>query len=136
MPDASRFFDTNVLVYAQGRGEKADIARRSIAAGGIISVQVVNEFANVSRRKLGKSWAEIETAIADVLAVMEPALPITLAVSNAARGLAAEHDVSFYDALIIAAATEAECSSLLSEDMQAGRRFGSLTIVNPFASDA
>lgn len=130
----SRFFDTNVLIYAQGQGEKAEIARRLMAEGGFISVQVVNEFANVSRRKLGKSWADIEAAINDVLAVMAPPLPITISMSNAARRLAAEHDVSLYDALIVTAASEASCSSLLTEDMQAGRSFGKLLIVNPFAN--
>jgi predicted nucleic acid-binding protein len=64
---------------------------------------------------------------------MEPPVPLTLAASEAARRLAAEHDVSLYDAFIIAAASEAGCSVLLSEEMQAGRSFGTLMIVNPFA---
>jgi predicted nucleic acid-binding protein len=50
-----RFFDTNVLIYAQGESEKGSIARRLMAEGGIVSVQVINEFANVSRCKLGRS---------------------------------------------------------------------------------
>lgn len=98
----------------------------------MISVQVLNEFANVSRRKLGRSWAEIEAAIGDVLAVMAPPLPVTLAMSDAARRLAAEHGVSFYDALIVAAALDGGCTVLLTEDMQAGRSFGGLSVVNPF----
>ena len=98
----------------------------------MISVQVINEFANVSRRKLGRSWAEIEAAIGDVLAVMAPPLPVTLAMSDAARRLAAEHGVSFYDALIVAAALDGGCTVLLTEDMQAGRSFGGLRVVNPF----
>ena len=98
----------------------------------MISVQVINEFANVSRRKLGRSWTEIEAAIADVLAVMAPPLPLTLAVSDAARRLAAEHGVSFYDALIVAAGLDGGCTVLMTEDMQAGRSFGGLRVVNPF----
>ena len=99
----------------------------------MISVQVINEFTNVSRRKLGRSWAEIEAAIGDVLAVMAPPLPVTLAMSDAARRLAAEHGVSFYDALIVAAALHGGCTVLLTEDMQAGRSFGRLRVVNPFS---
>jgi predicted nucleic acid-binding protein len=129
----SRFFDTSILVHAQQQGQKAEAARRAMAEGGVISVQVVNEFANVSRRKLGKPWPEIEDAIRDVLAVMAPPIPVTLAISDTARRLSADHQLSLYDALIIAAALQAGCTTLLTEDMQAGRRFGDLTIVNPFA---
>ncbi len=129
----SRFFDTNLLIYAQQEGAKGDAARHVVAEGGVISVQVVNEFVAVSRRKLGRSWAEIEDAIRDVLAVTAPPLPVTLSISEAARSLSAAHDLSFYDALIVAAALEAGCATLLTEDMQAGRRYGGLTIENPFA---
>jgi predicted nucleic acid-binding protein len=131
----SRFFDTNVLIYAQQEGQKADTARRLMAEGGFISVQVLNEFANVTRRKLGLAWGDVEAAIADILAVMEPPLPIGLSLSATARELAADHGLSFYDALIVAAAMEAKCTVLLTEDMQAGRRFEDLTIVNPFVEE-
>jgi len=47
------FFDTNILVYAQENGEKSDRARALLAAGGVLSVQVLNEFVAVARRKLG-----------------------------------------------------------------------------------
>ena len=114
------------------RVRRADVARLSLAEGGVISVQVINEFANVSRKKLQRSWAEIEEAIGDVLALVAPPLPLTLSMSEAARRLAAEHSVSFYDALIVAAAMEAGCTVLLTEDMQAGRSFGGLMVVNPF----
>lgn len=128
----SRFFDTNLLIYAQQEGAKADAARQLMAEGGIISVQVINEFTAVSLRKLGRSWPEIEAALRDILAVMEPPLPVTPETSATARDLAAAHDLSFYDALIIAAALEAGCTTLLTENMQSGRRFGDLTITNPF----
>jgi len=73
----------------------------------VVSVQVLNEFAAVSARKLGRGWA--------------------------ARSLAAEHRVSFYDALIVCAARDAGCERLYNEDLQTGRRFGPLAIINPFA---
>lgn len=128
------FLDTNILVYAQQAGPKGEVARRLLAEGGVVSVQVLNEFAAVAARKLGRSWDEIAAAIEDLLAVVEAPLPLTVALHEAARGLAAAHGVSFYDALIVAAAQAAGCERLCSEDLQAGRRFGAVLVVNPFAS--
>jgi predicted nucleic acid-binding protein len=126
------FFDTNILIYAQQSGAKADKARAVLAAGGALSVQVLNEFVAVSRRKLGKDWGEIGAAIDDILALVDPPVPLTLALHTAARGLAGAHDVSFYDALIVVAAREAKCNTLYSEDMQNGRAFDGLVVTNPF----
>jgi predicted nucleic acid-binding protein len=130
------FFDTNILVYAQQAGRKADQARALFAAGGKLSVQVLNEFAAVSRRKQGKDWHEIAQAIADALVLVDPPLPLTLELHIAARSLAEDHRLSFYDALIVAAAIEAGCDILYSEDMQHGRAIGGLTIKNPFVEEA
>lgn len=127
------FFDTNILIYAQEQGVKADKARALLAAGGVLSVQVLNEFAAVARRKLGKDWREIGEAINDVLTFVDPPLPLTVALHVAGRALADDHNVSFYDALIVAAALEAGCETLFSEDLQNSRAFGELQIVNPFA---
>lgn len=128
----SAFFDTNILVYAQQNGAKADKARALLAAGGVLSVQVLNEFAAVARRKLGKEWDEIGEAIEDALALVDPPLPLTVTLHATARKIARDHGFGFYDALIMAAALEAECDTLLSEDLQDGRAFGALRIVNPF----
>jgi predicted nucleic acid-binding protein len=127
------FFDTNVLVYAQEQGVKADRARALLAEGGFVSVQVLNEFAAVARRKLARGWSEIGETIDDVLALVDPPLTLTVALHETARRLAGDHNVSFYDALIVAAAIEADCEILFSEDMQSGRAFGALTVRNPFA---
>jgi len=132
----SAFFDTNLLVYAQQSGDKAVRAQALLAGGGCLSVQVLNEFAAVSRRKLGKDWSEIDAAIDDVLALVEPPEPLMLETHKAARGLASAHGLSFYDALIVAAALQAGCETLYSEDMQDGGKIGALTIVNPFAPAA
>ncbi|WP_296515126.1 hypothetical protein [Rhodopseudomonas sp.] len=91
----SAFFDTNILVYAQQAGEKADRARALFATGGKLSVQVLNEFTSVSRRKHGKDWREIAEAIADALSLVDPPQPITLDLHNAARSLAEYHSLSF-----------------------------------------
>ncbi len=128
----SVFFDTNLLVYAQQTGGKADRARALFAREGKLSVQVLNEFIAVSRRKQRREWREITEAVSDVLTMVDPPLPLTLDLHVTARALAEDHGLSFYDALIVAAAIEAGCDTLFSEDMQHGRTFGSLTIVNPF----
>ncbi len=72
------FLDTNLLVYAQTTDPKSEIARQAIVEGGIISVQVLNEFANVLRRKLGLGWDEIAEALEDVKTALGPVRPITL----------------------------------------------------------
>ena len=126
------FFDTNILVYAQQADGKGDRARALFAGGGKLSVQVLNEFTAVSRRKQRRGWHDIAEAISDVLTMVEPPLALTLDLHVSARALAEEHRLSFYDALIVAAAIEAGCDTLFTEDMQNGRTFGDLAIVNPF----
>jgi predicted nucleic acid-binding protein len=128
----SVFFDTNILVYAQQNGAKADKARALLAAGGILSVQVLNEFTAVARRKLGKEWDDIGDAIDDVLALVDPPLPLTMALHARAREIARDHGFGFYDALIVATALDAGCDTLLSEDLQDNRVLDALTIINPF----
>ena len=132
----SAFFDTNILVCAQQAGGKADAARALVAGGGKLSVQVINEFTAVSRRKQQREWREIAEAIADVLTLVDPPLALTLDQHNAARALAEDHLLSFYDALILASAIEAGCDTLYSEDMQHGRSIGGVAIVNPFLKSA
>lgn len=132
----SVFFDTNILVYAQQADGKADRARALFAVGGKLSVQVLNEFTAVARRKQRKDWREIAEAISDVLAVVDPPLALTLDLHTSARALAEEHQLSFYDALIVASAIEAGCGILYSEDMQHGGTIGGLSIINPFLESA
>jgi predicted nucleic acid-binding protein len=132
----SAFFDTNILIYAQQAGAKGNEARAVLAKGGKISVQVLNEFTSVSSRKQGKDWNAIAEAIEDVLAVVDPPLPLTLDLHHSARELAAVHRLSFYEALIIATALAAGCDLLYSEDLEHSRVFGGLKIINPFAGNA
>jgi predicted nucleic acid-binding protein len=132
----SAFFDTNILVYAQQIGGKADRARALFADGGKLSVQVLNEFTAVSQRKQQRDWREIAEAVSDVLTMVDPPLALTLDLHAAARALAEDHRLSFYDALIIASAIEAGCDILYSEDMQHGRTIGGLAVVNPFLEGA
>ena len=128
------FLDSNILIYAALQPDPRSKAARSLLThGGTISVQVLNEFANVAWRKLRRPWPEIAQALADIRAVLPAPLPLTLATHEAALALTARHNLAFYDALIVASALEAGCSTLLSEDMQDGQVVeGRLTIRNPF----
>ena len=126
------FIDTNVLIYAQGTGAKSETARQAILAGGVISVQVLNEFAAVLRRKFRLEWDVIADALADVRAALGPVRPLNVEIHMHAVALARSHGFSFYDALIVASALAAGCDTLLTEDLQAGQRVVGLTIVNPF----
>ncbi|WP_293857665.1 PIN domain-containing protein [uncultured Alsobacter sp.] len=126
------FFDTNVLVYASQADPKGTVARALLAEGGVVSVQVLNEFVSVSRRKLRRAWPEIETAVGFFLSLLPTPVPLTMETHLAARRLASSHQISFYDALIVAAAIQAGCGRLLSEDLQNGFQLKGLRIENPF----
>lgn len=128
----SAFLDTNILVYAQQTGLKATISQDLIAQGGMISVQVLNELTNLLRKADQRSWRDIELVLDDVDNALEPAVPLTAATTRAALALARDHGFAFYDALILAAAIEAGCDVLYTEDVQHGRSIAGLAIVNPF----
>lgn len=130
---ADAFFDSNVLLYLLSvDAAKADRAESLLAAGGTISVQVLNEFASVASRKLGLAWGEIR----DVLSVARGLCAVrslTVETHERALELVGRHSLSFYDALIVASALEAGCRTLWSEDLQDGKRFGARLVVrNPF----
>ena len=132
------FFDTNIVVYAAlGGGEaRAERARAVISAGGVISVQVLNEFVNVLRRKLGRTWDEVVEAEADIRELCPMIVPLTIEMHGRALRVARRYDYRFFDALMIAAALEASCDTLYSEDLQDGQRIEGLVIQNPFRETA
>ena len=99
----------------------------------MISIQVLNEFVNVSRRKLRREWPEIEEALSVLRTILDPPIPLTIEIHEAAVGLARNSGFSFYDSLIIAAAIRAGCRILYSEDMQDGQTVDGMTLRNPFA---
>jgi len=127
-----RFFDTNILVYAFLDTDRRDLALDLLADGGVISVQVLNEFTNVARKKWHRDWAEIGAGLQVIRAQFSQIIPIGLATHQSALELASRDGLSFYDALIVAAALEAGCDILFSEDLQHGRKFGKLLVKNPF----
>jgi predicted nucleic acid-binding protein len=129
------FFDTNVLIYAVAEGDpRSAQAEELLASGGVLSVQVLNEFVSVARRKILMSWSEVTQAL-DAFRILCPSpLPITVETHESALRIAARHDYDIYDALVIASALEAGCAALYSEDLHDGQAIdGQLTIRNPFA---
>ena len=133
MSAADLFFDTNVLLYLfSGDEAKADRAEEVLASGGVISVQVLNEFASVAVRKLKMSIVEIREVFTTIRAVCK-IVPISEVTHDKGLELSERYGLSIYDAMIVAAALLAGCKMLLAEDMQDGQVIdGSLEIRNPF----
>lgn len=131
---SDRFCDTNVLLYLIGDDDaKATRAEQILRAGPTISVQVLNEFASVARRKARKEWPEVRDML-NLISVAAEVVPLTYEVHIVGMDVAQRHNFHIYDALIIAAALEAGCTTLYSEDMQHGQLIaGRLRIVDPFA---
>jgi predicted nucleic acid-binding protein len=126
------FFDTNILVYVATSDAKKQRAADCLGRGGVASVQVLNEFVHVAHGKLKHAWPQIELALEQFRATLDEVVPITLNTHTSAVALARDHRLSFFDALIVAAALEAGCDTLFSEDLQHGRTIGTLRIENPF----
>jgi predicted nucleic acid-binding protein len=138
---SDRFFlDTNVFVYsfdrtASAKARKAtQLIRKAIdTQKGIVSYPVVQEFFNVALRRFSRPMTAVD-AERYLSTVFQPLLAV-----HSSPGLYAEalrlqsrERISWYGSLIVAAAVQAECEVLYSEDLQQGRRFGSLNIANPF----
>ncbi|HTW31064.1 MAG TPA: PIN domain-containing protein [Candidatus Sulfotelmatobacter sp.] len=128
------FLDTNVFVYAIARDDpRSHSAEELISAGGRVSVQVLNEFAAVVRRKTNMPWGEVQLALESITSLCPDPLPISLDTHREALAIAEKYGYSIYDALIVASALEAKCTILYSEDMQDGQVIDRrLTIRNPF----
>ena len=129
------FFDTNILVYIVAqKDERTATAESLVANGGVVSVQVLNELASVSHRKLRMSWPDITDALEAIRVLCPAPIPLTTETHDAALRIANKYGFSFYDALIAAAALEAQCTILYSEDLQDGQVIEErLTVSNPFA---
>lgn len=132
---SSSFLDSNVLLYLLSADPaRADRAQDLLRTGVTISVQVLNEVTNVARRKLSMDWREIEEFLS-LARHFCTVVPLTEATHDGARRLAERYQLSFYDALIVAAALESDCSVLYSEDMQDGLLVDErLRVLNPFTS--
>lgn len=128
------FLDTNVLVYAFTTDPRSATAQALLERGCAISVQALNEFATVARRKLGMTWPELRDAIAAIRTLCPTIHPIDIETHTEALRIAERHGYTIFHAMMIAAALRAGSKTLWSEDMQNGIVIdGRLRIANPFA---
>lgn len=128
------FLDTNVLIYSVGENDpRSEIAEALLASGGVISVQVLNEFVATARRKLGMSWDEVVQALDAIRTLCPSPLTIALDTHDVALRIGQRYGFHIYDALIVASALEADCDTLYTEDLRDGQLIEDrLTIRNPF----
>lgn len=134
MTPPCEFVDTNVLIYAFADDPRSGAAEALLAKGCATSVQALNEFANVGRRKLLMDWREVREALDAIRSLVKPIAPLDLETHLAGVELAERYRLSVYDALMLAAALRLQCGVFWSEDMQDGLVVdGRLTIRNPFA---
>ncbi|TXH71262.1 MAG: PIN domain-containing protein [Thiothrix sp.] len=129
------FLDTNILIYAntsQDETKKA-IAQRLVTSGeAMTSVQTLNEFCNVLRRKFPQKFTEVDAILQDIQMDVD-VVPLTANMTHQAVAISKRFLLSFYDSLILAAASEYGCSAVLSEDLQSGFKLETgLVIINPF----
>jgi len=135
--------DTNVLVYLYDESEhkkqiQARLVLRGIAGAGVgaVSTQVLSEFFSVTTRRL-RPQLPLDLALAElerharVWAVLPVTAPVIVAAARAVR----DHQLSFWDAQVWAAAKLNQVDAILSEDFQAGSILGGVRFVNPFATD-
>jgi predicted nucleic acid-binding protein len=133
MSEAEVFFDTNVLLYLLSNdAAKADRAEALLATGGVVSVQVLNEFASVASRKLTMTIPEVREILSTVRSVCA-VKSLDVETHDLGLELAERYGFSIYDSLIVAAAVRAGCAILYTEDLQRGQVIENLTIRNPFA---
>jgi predicted nucleic acid-binding protein len=127
------FLDTNIVVYfVSHEASKIPISAELLRAGGVVSVQVLNEFASAARRKLRMPWQDIGLAIEGVRQTCR-VVPVTLETHERGLGLAEKHRLNVYDGMLVAAALLAGCATLYTEDMHDGLTIDGLTIRNPYA---
>jgi predicted nucleic acid-binding protein len=132
---ADVFLDTNVLIYAVALDDPRNVrAEELLATGAKTSVQILNEFVSVARRKLSMPWPDVMEAL-DAFRVLCPSpIPITVELHEAALKISEQFGYGIYDGMVVAAALQAGCAILYSEDFQNGQTIdGRLTIRNPFA---
>lgn len=137
---AKFFLDTNVLIYSFDKRSPAKCKKAIELIGeavedhhGIISYQVVQEFISAASRKFATPLRP-DDLNAYVRTILLPLCEVHSSSELFRRALDVSEQTgfSFYDCLIVASALEAGCSTLYSEDLQSGRIFNGLRIVNPF----
>ncbi len=127
------FTDTNVLLYLLSNdASKKNIAKNIIRQTPVISIQVLNEAANVSLRKLSLS-AEKTLRIINFLSGKCSVTPVKITTIKTAINLKEKYQYSYYDCLILAAALDSGCNILYSENFHNSHVIeGKINIINPF----
>ena len=133
------FIDTNVLVYAFDRGDPIKRAQALELLGtgieeqtAVVSAQVLGEFFNtVTRRISDPLSAEQAQEAVDVISTL-PVVALDLALVRRAIGTQMRYQISYWDALIVAAAESADCTRILTEDLNPGQAYHGIVVVNPF----
>jgi predicted nucleic acid-binding protein len=135
MSAAEIFFDTSSVLYLLSADtRKADTIEALLETGGTLSVQVLNEFAAVARRKPALAWPEVREALRAVRAACST-LPVTEEIHDRGLDIAERYGFSLYDSMIVAAALCAGCTTLLTEDLQHRQLIdGVLRVRNPFVA--
>lgn len=127
------FLDTNVLIYVLSDDEpKREVAISLIKNNPHISIQVLNEFCNVCKKKMGFSYPEIQNIILQLLPQIQ-LVQLHKSTILKALDIGDSYKYSYYDSLILASAIEANCNIVYSEDFQHNQKINnSLLVLNPF----
>lgn len=136
---ARSFLDTNILVYAYDVREPVKHARaQDVLKQGIeeetavLSVQVIGEFFTVVTRRIPNPLSIEETEeVLNLLGIL-PIIDLDFRMVRHAIEIHRRHAIAYWDALIVAAAHRAECSQILTEDLNAGQSYEGVAVVNPF----
>ncbi|UXS30818.1 PIN domain-containing protein [Agrobacterium tumefaciens] len=129
------FLDTNIFIYAFLDDERSSKAQEIVSKPYVTSVQAFNEFASVVRRKWPQKWVEIRRSLDGLRRMAVTVVELDVQLNASAIDLVDKYNFAFYDALMVAAALEAESAVFLSEDMHDGLAIeGRMKIVNPFTA--
>lgn len=127
------FVDTNILVYAFSTDPKSAVAASILKLNCETSIQGLNEFVSVARRKLGMDWNDLDQALNAIQILFRQIHPIDNDTHRRAVALARRYDFHIYDALMISSALASGCETFYSEDLRHGMKVEKqLEIINPF----
>ncbi|MFK3777933.1 PIN domain-containing protein [Agrobacterium sp. NPDC089420] len=129
------FLDTNIFIYAFLDDERSFTAQEIVSKPYATSVQALNEFASVVRRKWPQKWIEIRRSLDGLRRMAVTVVELDLQLNSQAVDLVDKYNFAFYDSLMLAAALRANSIVFISEDMHDGLTVeGRMKIVNPFTS--
>ena len=133
------FFDTNILVYASDESEPdkqplaIELVEEAVENGsGVLSAQVLGEFFNSVTRRIRRPLSRDEAELLIEKYSVMPVVALDLELVKQAVSISGRYQVSYWDALIIAAAERAGCGRIISEDLNPGQSYHGVVVVNPF----